>query len=203
MKEALTKRFGEHRVSDFPVEEGKTPLLILDLELRTPVTVLMTNGLHNYRMPVPEKEEGREYIELFFCLPGYWEWEDLENPNMNWIYYWIERLSKYVQENETWYGNGHTMPCGKEKEPLSSTMKQNHFILLNPMELEQELAPIEVEGKMIHFLAIVPIFEDEFDYKYGKGTRKLVVKFINKRVTEQLDDFRTSVMKGKWRLIRN
>ena len=56
MKDQLIKRFGEHRVSEVKVEEGEMPLLLLDLELKSPVTVLVTNGLSNIKMPVPEKE---------------------------------------------------------------------------------------------------------------------------------------------------
>jgi len=32
--------------------------------LKSPVTVIVTNGLSDYKMPVPEKWEGREYNEL-------------------------------------------------------------------------------------------------------------------------------------------
>lgn len=187
---------------DVPVGEGEMSLLALDLDLRIPVTVIMTNGLRNYTMPVPEKEVGNEHIELFFCLPGYWEWEDVENPNMNWIFPWIQRLAKYVQEKETWFGHGHTMPCGKEMQSLSPTMRQNHFFLMRPLLLEEALVPIEVDGVEVKFLAIVPIFEDEMDYKLGKGTAKLISKMIGKGVDETLDDYRSTILKSKWRLRR-
>ena len=198
MKNELIKRFGEHRVMDIPIEEGEMPLIMLDLESKVPVNVLMTNGLSNYKMPVHEKEEGKEYNELCFCLPGYWEWEDRQNPNTNWIFHWIQRLAKYVIDNETWFGHGHTMPCGKDMEPLSATMQQNHFILINPMMLEMEMAPVQVDGHDVHFLFIVPIFGDEMDYKQGKGTQKLITKFINKGMNEQLDDFRGNALKRRW-----
>ena len=110
MKEALENRFGAHRVHELETAEGDIPLLMLDLELKTPVTVLLTNGLSDYKMPVPEKMEGFEYNELFFCLPSYWEWEDMDNPGTNWIFHWIQRLAKYVQEKETLLGHGHKMP---------------------------------------------------------------------------------------------
>ena len=200
MKQAFEQRFGEHRVLELPVKEGEIPLLILDLELKSPVTVVVTNGLRDYTMPVHEKFEGREHNELYFCLPDYWLWEDTGNPQMNWVYHWIQRLAKFVVENETWYGHGHTMPCGKEMKPLSETMKQNHFMLSNPILLEQELAPINVDGKVVHFLSIIPIFKQELDYKHARGTYKLLQKFINKGVSEKLDDWRFSVTRNKWRL---
>lgn len=197
LKEALIERFGGHRVLDAPFFEG-LPLLVLDLELKSPVTVIVTNGLSDYKMPVPEKWEGREYNELYFCLPSYWEWEDLKNPNTNWVFDWIQRLAKYVVEKETWFGHGHTLSIGNDYKQLSNTMKQTHLFLSDPMLLVDELAPVTVDGKTINFLAIVPIFKDEMDYKEHKSTFKFVQKMDNAGVTEKLDDFRSSVLKRRW-----
>lgn len=202
VKTELEKRFGAHRVMDVPREEGQFPLLMLDLELDSPVSVLMTNGLSDYEMPVPEKWKGREFNELFFCLPSYWEWEDMSNPRTNWVFDKIDFLAKYVLENKTWFGPGHTMKVSKEGGSLSETMKQDYFILSKPLLLEQELATMKVNGRDINFLAIIPIFSDELDYKMGKGTHKIVQKFRQKGVTEKLDDFRGTVLKSKWRLRR-
>ena len=133
VKNALINKFGSDRVKEIPVGDEEIPLLLLHIHARTEVKVLMTNGLSEYRMPVPEKETGTEYKELYFCLPNYWDIDDLDNPKMNWVFHWIQRLAKHVVEKETWYGHGHTLPCGKDKNPLSESMKQNHLILLNPM----------------------------------------------------------------------
>lgn len=197
MKNELIQRFGEENVSDVPVKEGETPLLLIEMDLGSKVRVLVTNGLHNYKMPVPETEVGKEFNEIYFCLPSYWEPNELDNPRMNWIYVWIQRLAKYVQEKESWFGHGHTMPCGKDAQPLSDTMQQNYFMLTYPMLLAQQLRPLEVEGKEVHFLAIVPIFEREFMFKRGKTTRKLMKRFAQNRVNEKLDDFREHVMRSR------
>ena len=200
MKEALENRFGAHRVHELETAEGDIPLLMLDLELKTPVTVLMTNGLSDYKMPVPEKMEGFEYNELFFCLPSYWEWEDRSNPSMSWVFDWIQKRAKYVVEKETLCGHGHTLPTNKDMDPLSPTMMQNHLILLNPILLEEALSEIEVGLKNVHFLAIVPIFPDVMDYKQGKGTFKFIQKLQSKGVNEKLDDFRATVLQSRWKI---
>lgn len=87
-------------------------------------------------------------------------------------------------------------------ESLSETMKQNHFFLSDPILLEMELEPIKVEGKEVHFLGIIPIFSDEMDYKQGRGTFKFMQKLRGKGVTEELDDFRATVLKRNWKLRR-
>lgn len=202
MKDQLIKRFGAENVTEIAVAEGQMPLLAIQLKLNSPVTVICTNGLSSYKMPVPPTELGNEYNELFFCLPSYWDWKDSETPRMNWIFPWIQRLAKFVVEKNTWFGHGHTMPCGREMTSLSESMKQNHFILLNPILLESEMTPIIVGDHKINFLAIVPIFGDEMDYKQGKGTLKFVRKLIGKGISEKLDDFRNTSLKSKWRFTR-
>jgi hypothetical protein len=186
----LIERFGEHRVSTIVPIEGDLPLLMLDLEpiqgRSGQVTVVMTNGLCEYTMPVPEKLIDRAHNELFFCLPSYWEWEDMTNPNMNWVFSWIQRLANFV----------------RDMQALSATMQQNHFFLSDPMLLEEELRPITLTDKTVHFLAIIPIFGDEMDYKQGKGTLKLTQKLVQHNVNEKLDDYRSTVLKSKWRFFK-
>jgi hypothetical protein len=77
-------------------------------------------------------------------------------------------------------------------------MLQNHFILAHPIDLKKELSPILSEEKIIRFLAVVPIFEDEMDFKQGKGTAKLFKKFEQAKVTEKLDEFRNTVLRTRW-----
>lgn len=200
MLAALKDRFGEHRVTEIPTGEGFYDLLLLDLELDTPVKVLMTNGFSAYKMPVPYRYQDRAHAELYFCLPSYWEPEELDNPSMNWVYEWINKIPQFAVKNETWLGPGHTFSIGKEKETISPTMKQDHFILVDPILLERALAPIKVGEKEVYFYGIIPIFSDEWDYKQGKGTVKFLRKLLSKGVTEKLDDFRTTTLRSKWRI---
>jgi hypothetical protein len=193
LKEVLSDKFGQQRVSDFPLlEEDHVALLQVDLEMRSPVKVLVTNGLHKYNMPVPEKLKGFENIELYFCLPSYWEL-DLNNEKFNWVYFQIQKLSKHLIEKQTWFGVGHTFSNGQPPKALSSSMLQNHLLLTEPIMLENYLDQIEVEGKTITFLAIVPIFSDELDYKMAKGYFSFIKKFRAKNNEELLDDFRQSI----------
>lgn len=199
VEQEMINRFGEGRVIPYEAKtEDEVSLLMLELELQTPVTVIMTNGLAQKDMPVPEKYKDRKHCELYFCLPSYWEWEDIENPNMNWVFSAIQRLAKHLRDNDTYYNAGHTFKANREGNPISSTMKQNHFILTDPILLEQQLAPIENED--IYFFAIVPIFEDEFDWKNAKGHFKFMRRFTGKNNSEKLDDFRESIRKSRLKL---
>jgi hypothetical protein len=194
------QRFGSHRVKEItnPFHPDQQ-LLLLFLELDVPVTVLMTASLSDYRMPVLEKWIGREFNEIFFCLPAYWDFDDLENPNFSWIYTWIYKLERFVRDRNTWFGPGHTIPTANPEVAISELMQQEYFIFLDPILLEKELAPISSEGKTIHFLSIVPIFGDELDFKMGKGTQKFVRKLIQRNMDEKLDDYRKSALSSRLR----
>ena len=207
LKQALQDRYGEHRVIDIPTAEGDFPLLAINLETKgQEVTLIMTNGLSEKTMVIPEKLGNRNHIELFFALPSYWEWEELDNPNRNWVFTWIQKLAKHLINNDTWFGYGHTFSNKmmdddiSEFQPLSETMHQQHLILLDPIDLDYEIQKVIIDEKEIYLLAIVPIYSDELDYKQGQSTRKLVKKLANSRVNEILDEFRGTVLKSKWRL---
>lgn len=197
---SLQKQFGAHRVRSIqnPLHPEQ-PLILLYLELNIPITVLMTNGLSEYEMPVLEKWKGREFNELLFCIPTYWDLDDIENPHFNWVYDWLFRLETFVKEKNTWFGPGHTIPCGNPPKQLSPTMKEEYLIFMDPMFLQDTLQPIELIDKTVYFLSIVPLFGDELDYKMGKGARKLIKKFISKKMDDRLDDYRVSALKSRMR----
>jgi hypothetical protein len=163
---------------------------------------LITQSLSKYQMPVHEKHKGEEFNELYFLLPSYWDIEELSNEKFNWVFNWLNKLQIYVEEKKTWFGHGHTIPCGSPFQSLSSSMHQNHFMLTRPIAADEDLTSISSKDKTIGFLGIIPIFEDEMDFKQGKGTAKLLSKFASMDVTEKLDDFRSTSLKKKWRFFR-
>jgi hypothetical protein len=81
-------------------------------------------------------------------------------------------------------------------------MQQKYFLLSEPIYITDLKNALLVEGKNVHFLSIIPIFEDEFDYKIGKGNYKLLKKMKDKGITEVLDHFRMTCLKNKWRIFK-
>lgn len=201
LAQALGDRIGEHRVHELPDKTGNNvDLLLLDIESKVPIQILMTDGLSNYKMPVPEKYQERSHTEIYFALPGYWEIEEINNPKMNWPVEKIKKLANHVIEKETWYGPGHTFSNGTPPESFSESMKQNHLLLAEPIAMEDILQPLQVGDKTIYFLAIIPIFEQEFDRKQSKGYFKFIRKFRGRNGDEILDDYRESIYKSRWRI---
>jgi hypothetical protein len=175
------------------------PFILIEIQMRSPIKILMTGNLSEFKMSVPEKFEGKEYKELYFCLPNYWDIENQENDQMNWVFEILFKLQKHVKSKETWLGVGHTLPFTIPISPISKTMNQKYFFLNEAVFLKDKLFPLEIENKQIEFLSIIPIYEDEFDYKVGKGTYKFQKKLAQKNVTELLDDYRGTVLKNNWK----
>jgi hypothetical protein len=204
LHEEMIRRFGADHIVELPLSEDEVPLLLIDLvnKGKLQLRILLTNGLSEYKMPVPEKFKERAFNELFFCLPSYWDLNDRNNPTMNWVFVWIQKLYKHVTDKATWFGPGHTIPCGNPFKSLSETMKSNHLFLIDPMLMKEEMIPFEQDDKTTYFLAILPIFEDEMDYKRGKGTFKLLEKLANSRISEKLDDYRATCLKRRWMYVK-
>lgn len=181
-----------------PTVFGELPLLLLTIDSPRKVTVLLTHGLSNYRMPVSEAYTGFEFNEICFCLPSYWDLDDPTNVRCSWVFSWIQRLAKFAQDNQTFFGHGHTIATGNPPQPLSETMKHTHFLFAHPDLLSDVLTPIQLEDKTVHFLCIVPLLTDEFEYKHGRNTAKFLKKFRAKNFTEVLDDFRESAVRRKY-----
>jgi hypothetical protein len=188
--------FADKAITGIPCEDDRFELILLDYPEKR-CKILMTSGLSNYKMPVHKKYTGREHTELYFCLPSYWE---IENPDekYSWPVVWLHKLGKHLLDKQLWYGPGHSFE-NKDHTPLSSHMKSQHLILLDPMCLQEELAPKLLEEKTIFFLGLTPLYSEELDYKQAKGTFKLEKKMKAKMMTEKLDDFRVSFMRSRFR----
>jgi hypothetical protein len=207
--EELQNRFGTEKVQVIHYKNSKQksdlegienyPFILLEIQMRSNIKVLMTSDLSEYKMPVPEKFFAKEYKELFFCLPSYWDLENQDNEEMNWVFEILFKLQKHVKTKETWLGVGHTFPFANPISAISKTMNQKYFFLNEPIFVKDKLYPLVLEEKTIEFLSIVPIYEDEFDYKIGKGTFKFQKKLAQKNVTELLDDYRGTVLKNNWK----
>jgi hypothetical protein len=74
-------------------------------------------------------------------------------------------------------------------------------MLSDPVFLEKELAPMFVDSRDVSFLSVVPIFRNEFQHKQAFGTDKLISLFETYQVTERLDEYRTNLVKSRWRRI--
>ncbi len=134
-------------------------------------------------------------VELYFYLPKYW---DLSKPEYKWPVEWLDRIAMVPQKNKTWFGPGDTLPAGSKNppDPINLIFKQNYFILSDPIADEAFNYPF-VEPD-VRYLAVIPIFDKEFEYKKSHSAYKLLEKFKAKEYTECLDEYREVIAKKRF-----
>ena len=158
-----------------------------------PYHILFTSGLANKTQNTSEKYTEFEHVELYICLPDYWKVEN-NDPEYSWPIEWLDKIGAAQQNTESWFGPGDTLPAGKPSKALSPKMLQDHFILAEPMEIES-LKEVNIEDKLVKFLAIIPIYPEEIDYKLRNSAKHFMARYQLKKNTELIDNFRLSVVK--------
>jgi hypothetical protein len=155
--------------------------------------LLVTDGLSSYLQPVTESSKAYERIELYFCLPDYWDLQ--KNP---WPVTWLNRLAEVPRKNKSWFGPGDTIPAGKPPVFVDEKLKTDYFVLSPPVMLESSLATGNDVDPGFKMLAVIPIFRKEFDYKMQNSGTLLLQKLAAKNVTEMIDIFREPVARKKF-----
>jgi len=197
LKNELEKRFA----TLYPLSKDGEDYFFIAKPDDAACNILMTSGLNEYGMPSQVSTKSLVHKELYFLLPEYWVVADIEKEQFQWLFQTLRKLKKHVIEKKTWFADGHTMPANEEGKQLSDQMKQTYLMLSDPVFLEKELAPILVDSRAVSFLSVVPIFRNEFQHKQAFGTDKLISLFETYQVTERLDEYRTNLVKSRWRRI--
>lgn len=156
------------------------------------VQFLFTEGLSNHTQRVKEGFEPFQHIELYFCLPDYW---DLEKDI--WPVDWLDRLATLPQKNNTWFGPGDTIPAGNPPQLLTDRFPANHFVLSEPILMAPLFEDERFKNIETAFLSIIPICQEELDYKLKNSATVLIRRIMNKGYSEKVDVFRTSVCRKR------
>jgi hypothetical protein len=195
---SLEQRFGEENITKIDeITNHKIDILLVKSNFDRQFTLLTTSGLSNYNMPVNDKENNGEHIELCFALPSYWD-ITFKGENTSWVLEKLKFLSDFVLSRNTYFWDGHTIPNANPNKPFSATMKQDHLLFSKSMLYEQDLQTIECEGTTVHLLFLIPLFQKELDHKFSRGTLAIKRKLIDSNHGEILDDYRGVVIKKRF-----
>ena len=131
-----------------------------------------------HRMNVPEElaEYKLERAELAIALPADWKLDQESMKDEKW--YWPIRLLKSLARlpiaSDTWLGFGHTMD---NKENFAENTKLCAAILTGPQSTEEggEVCTLP-GGEEVNFYQVIPLYEDELDYKLEHDVDALLNK---------------------------
>ena len=139
---------------------------------------LVTMGMGAHRMNVPEElaEYKLERAELAIALPSDWKLDEESLKDERW--YWpiglLKVLARLPISNDTWLGFGHTMD---NKENFAENTKLCAAILTGPQSTEEggEVCTLP-GGEEVNFYQVIPLYEDELDYKLEHDADALLNK---------------------------
>ena len=173
-----------------------------------PFHTLVTSGMSDVPMNVPEGLSSERYAEVCILLPEYWlnaenDYATLKelfkDENIYWPVRWLKQIALFPHEYDTWVGRGHTIPNGAEAAPFAGNTKLGCMILFPSVSLGKDFFSLPInEDKTIHFYCLYPLYKEEMDYKLKKGTGALLDKFAKKYMSDIVDPDREnlSVKKG-------
>jgi hypothetical protein len=164
---------------------------------------LVTSGMSDRPMTVPEGAEDFRFAELMLSLPADWSTEslwkaDLKDESLYWPIRLLKSLARLPHEYATWLGFGHTVPNGDPPVRYAPNTELCCALLLLPITTDKAFHALDVRpGKTVRFYSVVPIYESEKEYKLKKGTSALTDCFDARGVTELLDPQRPIAAKNK------
>lgn len=139
---------------------------------------LVTMGMGAHRMNVPEElaEYKLERAELAIALPADWKLDQESMKDETW--YWPIRLLKSLARLpincDSWLGHGHTV---ENREPFADNTKLCTATLIGPQDTEDGSEVCTLPGgEEVNFYQVIPLYEDELDYKLEHDTDALLNK---------------------------
>ncbi|WP_196159358.1 suppressor of fused domain protein [Reinekea sp. G2M2-21] len=166
-----------------------------------PFHTLVTSGMSDLPMSVPEDADSTKYMELMVSLPESWKIGDAAFKDEVW--YWPVRQLKYLarfpHKYETWFGWGHSIPNGNPAEPFANNTEFCGVILLPSVTVPPDFHKLKInDQKEIEFYSIVPLYNEEMDYKLAKGTDALLDRLEKYHLSDVIDINRKNVAKKRF-----
>lgn len=166
-----------------------------------PFARLVTSGMSDLPMTIPEGVEAPRFTELLVTLPEDWRLDQDSFKEEMW--YWPVRLLKGLarlpHKYSTWLGFGHTVPNGDPPEPYAPNTQLCGAIILPSVTVPDEFHTLRIdERKEITFFAVVPLYGEEMNLKLRLGSDKLLDKFVSMKVTDIVDPLRRNVTRRRF-----
>ncbi len=166
-----------------------------------PFNTLVTSGMSDLPMHVPEGLENFRFAELCILLPSNWKIDKkaFEDENNYWPVRWLKTIARFPHEYNTWVGEGHTIPNGENAAPFADNTKLGCMLLLSSYTFGEEFTTLEInDQKNIHFHCLIPLYKEEMLLKLKKGSDALLDKFDKYEISEIINNNRvnTAAKKG-------
>jgi hypothetical protein len=155
-----------------------------------PFIRLITSGMSDLPMGVPDGSDVPKYLELQITLPGKWRLDEASMRVEQW--YWPVRLLKTLarlpHKYQTWLGLGHSMPNGDPPQPYATNTTLCGAVIVPSVTVPEGFRTLRIsDDKVIHFMAAVPVHKGEMDFKLRSGSDALTECFDRHGITDIVD----------------
>ena len=118
-----------------------------------------------------------------------------EDPSFGWPIACLQQIAGYISAADTYVAPGQTVSFTNPPEPFAHGTKLCAILIRRPRLAPKGFETLKVgKGKAIHFYAVIPIYQDEFQLCQEKGSGALQRLLDEQGVTELLDVHRPSVL---------
>jgi len=191
-------------VIDNVFKEVISDVLSIDILIVNPTPernfyTLITSGMSEFAMQVPDGAEEYQYTELMICLPPTWKLseEAFKDERNYWPVRALKTTARFPHEYNTWLYMGHTLVNGNPAQPYSEdTRFQGMFVWVPDVEDKAGFFNLEMNSeKVVHFYTLIPLYGEELDYKVKHGEEELLNKLNKIGVTDVLNPTRKNSCK--------
>jgi len=166
-----------------------------------PYLRLVTSGMSDLPMTLPEGAPGPAYMELMVTLPADWPISGgaFEDERNYWPVRLLKTLARLPHEYDTWLGFGHTIPNGHPAEPYAPGVGFDGAIVLPPVTAPEDFGTLQLDdGRRITFMTIVPLYPEEMDLKLKKDAEALLDRFDAKNIQDVIVPGRVNVARKRF-----
>jgi hypothetical protein len=162
-----------------------------------PYQTLVTSGMSERPMTVPDGHGISPYAELMLCLPADWPLTQaaLLDERTGWPVRVLKQVARLPHEYGTWIGEWHSVPNGDPALPYAPGAPFAGAVVTPMLNVRPEARTIDVaDGTRINLLALVPLHPAEVMLKVSQGTDALIAALDRGGVSELLDPTRPSLV---------
>lgn len=164
-----------------------------------PYHVLVTSGMSDLAMSIPDGMEEYDRAELLVVLPETWPISEqaMTDEASYWPIRWLKYVGRLPHNYNSWVGWGHTIPNSNPPEKIANTEFVGVMAMV-PNWVEPEFFRLHSSsGDTISFYQLVPLYQEEMDLKLEFGAEELEVRFEQSNIGFVLDSGRKNVAKRK------
>ncbi|MBS0368122.1 MAG: suppressor of fused domain protein [Proteobacteria bacterium] len=166
-----------------------------------PFARLVTSGMSDLPMPVPEGADVPRYTELLVTLPKSWRLDQASFKDESW--YWpvrlIKTLARFPHKHATWLGWGHTIPNGDPPAPYAPGTSLCGAIILPSITVPDGFHELQIDkDKKITFYSVLPLYEEEMQLKLNAGSGRLLDRLDRVGINDIIDPKRRNVAKRRF-----